>query len=142
VPELATAAAIGKRAPTVVGGKVIVLGPQDHPASLPSGRPRPPQVPSPSLRACLSPAAFTMADLRVHDDRSSLPRRPDLRVHDGQKFAPSHLLVRTELRRPDIWSAMTGGRMQFQPQGVNDLENCVEARTALAGKRLVKAFAG
>jgi hypothetical protein len=73
VPELATAAAIGKRAPTVVGGKVIVLGPQDHPASLPSGRPRPPQVPSPPLRARRHRRsrwpifAFTMTDLAFRD---------------------------------------------------------------------------
>src|SRR5208283_1580929 len=49
--------------------------------------------PSPSAASPFSPAsrtpspAFTMADLRVHDDRSSRSRWPDLRVHDGPKFA-------------------------------------------------------
>jgi hypothetical protein len=31
--------------------------------------------------------AFTMADLAVHDDRSTRSRWSDLRVHDGPKFA-------------------------------------------------------
>ncbi len=38
--------------------------------------------------------------------------------------------------------AVTGFGMQLQPKCPNDFKDCVEARATLAGKRLVKAFAG
>src|SRR5208283_793806 len=58
--------------------------------------------PSPSAASPFSPAsrtpspAFTMADLRVHDDRSSRSRWPDLRVHDGPKFARTLVWTRAQ----------------------------------------------
>src|SRR5208283_5756199 len=87
-------------------------GPQDHPASLPSGRPRPPQVPSPPLRARRHRRsrwpifAFTITDLAVHDGPIFAFTMTDLAVHDGPIFAFT-MVRNSHLRHSNVKTTTT-----------------------------------
>lgn len=80
----------------------------------------------------------------TQEERSCRGSRKSRRWRDGDRGAQ-----RESQRRGVRWTAglgtslaVAGFGMQLQPKCPNDFKDCVEARDTLAGKRLVKAFAG
>jgi hypothetical protein len=72
-----------------------------------------------------------MADLRVHDDRSSRSRRPDPRVHDGPKFARYAEFLQTLQRQASALQrrVLAGLRMtQLEPSSLATFRGFPEAQ--------------